>query len=394
MPRPKQPHLKKRKDGRYVCRYKNKYFMGWSEPEVLKAREDYIAQEAAGAYLAEHPTVRDYAGPWLEREKSGVAEQTKREAKILLKRLTDHIGDMAPSEVKPSDIKTVYVEEFKGMSDSYIRSAAQIYRSLFDALMGDGYCVTNPARHKSAKPPAGYTGGHRAITQQERIWIETLCTDHRAHAAVMAMLYAGVRPQEVKAINIDRDIDTESDLITVRESVHLKGHNTYIYTSELKTEYSARTIPLFPPLKKALAGRKGMLIQNAKGKSVTVQAWKSAWESYITCLETAINGCPERWYGKRKQDKGKELPPFIKVTFSAYDLRHSFCTMCRDNGVEINTCIHWMGHKDAKMILKIYDEFSAERGKKEAEKLNKTLFRGQNGGQSENKQPENGNISE
>lgn len=386
MPRPKKQHLKQRADGRFVCRYKSKYFMGCTEDEALAAREDYKRQEAAGEYKRQHPTVKDYADDWLKREKAGTSEQTRREAKILLKKLTDQIGDLYTDDVRPSDIKTVYVDQFAGRSDSYIKSAAQLYRALFDAIHEDGHCKTNPARQKSSKPPAGYTGGHRAITSQEREWIETLCTDHRAHAVVMAMLYAGVRPQEAKAINIERDIDTQADTITVRETVHMQGHNTYVYNKKLKTDYSARTIPLFPPLKTALAGRSGMLIQSAKGKSVTVQAWKSAWESYISCLETAINGCQERWYGKRKQDHGKQLPPFIKVTFTPYDLRHSFCTMCRDNGVELNTCIHWMGHKDAKMILKIYDEFSQERSKNEAAKLNNTLFRGQNGGQNKNEQ--------
>ena len=73
------------------------------------------------------------------------------------------------------------------------------------------------------------------------------------------------------------------------------------------------------------------------------------------------------------------MPPFTHFTVIPYDLRHSFCKMCRDNGVEINTCIHWMGHKDAKMILAIYDEYTPERGKKEAEKLEKSLFGMQNG---------------
>jgi integrase len=117
-----------------------------------------------------------------------------------------------------------------------------------------------------------------------------------------------------------------------------------------------------------------MLIASAAGTPVTVQAWRSAWESYVTEMETAINGCSERWYGEKREHQGKELPPFIRFTVKPYDLRHSFCTWCRDNGVEINTCVHWMGHADAKMILQIYDEFSTERSKSEAEKLKKSLF--------------------
>lgn len=376
MSRPKKQHLKRRADGRYCCRYKGKQFMGWTEEEALQAREEYKQQEARQEYISQNPTVIQYAEPWLKREKAGVSDQTYREASVLLEKLTDEIGDKYPRDVRPSDIKAVYVVRFKDLSGSYIRSGSQIYRALFDALVDDGLCRTNPARQKSARPPAGATGGHRAITAQEREWIETLCTDHRAHAAIMAMLYAGIRPQEAKALDIDRDIDRKAEVITVRESVHLDGYNGYTITGQLKTEYSKREIPLLPPLKKALEGRSGMLIQSAKGKAVTVQAWRSVWESYKTSLETAINGCQERWYGRRRQDKGRELPPFIHVTFTPYDLRHSFCTMCRDADppVEINTVIHWMGHKDAKMILRIYDEYSIDRSKKETEKLLKSAF--------------------
>lgn len=393
MPRQKRQRLKQRADGRFRAVHKGKPFYSYiSDEDAIRQRDEYKRQLEKEEYIKENPTVYQYAIKWLDRAKVGVSDQTYREAAVLLEKLTDSIGKKYPKEIKPSDIKTIYVEKFKGMSDSYIKSGAQLYRALFDALMEDGLCKTNPARQKSAKPQTGYTGGHRAITSQERNWIENLCTDHRAHGAIMAMLYAGIRPQEAKALDIDRDIDTKAETITVRESVHLDGYNSYKRTSELKTKYSKRIIPLFPPLKKALDGQHGMLIKSSSGEAVTVQAWRSAWESYKISLETAINGCQERWYGKKKEHKGKELPPFIKVTFTPYDLRHSFCTMCRDNGVEINTCIHWMGHKDAKMILKIYDEFSNDRSKKEAEKLKKSLFQGQTEGQTENadaKMPDN-----
>ena len=141
---------------------------------------------------------------------------------------------------------------------------------------------------------------------------------------------------------------------------------------------------MFPPLKAALEGKSGYLITSAKGNQVTIQAWKSAWESYVVCMETAINGVQKRWYGKTKEhkkilDEGGKLPPWREFTVVPYDLRHSFCCMCRDNGVEIKTCIRWMGHKDAKMILRIYDEASDNRSEKEAERLKKTLFRSGNG---------------
>ena len=50
-----------------------------------------------------------------------------------------------------------------------------------------------------------------------------------------------------------------------------------------------------------------------------------------------------------------------------------------------------MGHADAKMIMKVYDEYSEERGKKEAEKLKKALIGSQNGSQDENEPSEEDN---
>jgi hypothetical protein len=61
--------------------------------------------------------------------------------------------------------------------------------------------------------------------------------------------------------------------------------------------------------------------------------------------------------------------------------------MCRDNGVEINTCIHWMGHADAKMILKVYDSVSELRDQAEATKLSKKLNYMQNNMQAVSRKP-------
>lgn len=382
MPREKKQHLKRRKDGYYVCRYKDQWFYSLDEDEALEMRKEYKRLEKQA--LLSVPTVEEYAEKWISRAYPSASASTLAGLKIHLKKMTDAIGDQLLTDVKPSDIKQIYSDRYLGLSASYIKGAAQLYRALFDAAVADRYISVNPARDKTAAPHRGTAGSHRQITPQERTWINTLCTDHRAWPAVMTMLYAGIRPQEVKAVKIDRDVDFQEETITLHESAHLKDSNHYRLTDEGKTDLAMRVIPLFPPLKKALSGRKGYLITSVKGEKVTIQAWKSAWESYVVCMETAINGMPKRWYGRTREhkkilDAGGNLPPWIEFTVVPYDLRHSFCCMCRDNHVEIKTCARWMGHKDAKMILKIYDEASDDRSQKEAERLRKTLFRSGNG---------------
>jgi integrase len=96
----------------------------------------------------------------------------------------------------------------------------------------------------------------------------------------------------------------------------------------------------------------------------------------------------KRWYGRTREHKailaaGGKLPPWIPFTVTPYDLRHSFCTACRnlEPPVELHTVIVWMGHADATMILRIYDDVTG-REASEAERL-KSAFRSQNGSQGD-----------
>ena len=379
MPRKKKEHLKKRKDGRYCCKYKGIAFYSYvSDEEALSIRDEYIANEQRGF---SRQTVSDYALPWIKRSYPAVKDSTYEKLAIHLQHLIDEIGNKQISEVKPSDIKSVYANRYKDLSNSYIRSGKQLFCALFDSAQADGLISFNPAREKSAKPHKGNKPKERILSKQERHWIETLCTDHRAYPAVMTMLYAGLRPQECKAIIIERDIDFERNIITVRETAHIDGQK-YAFTVEGKTEQSNRKVPLFPPLKRVLSGKKGYLISSAHGERVTIQTWKTAYKSYVFCMETAINGIQKRWYGKTKDQKKLaeegNLPDWISFDVVPYTLRHAYCAFLRDSGVELNTARRWMGHKDAKMILKVYDSVSDDRSENERKKVENRLIQVQN----------------
>lgn len=380
MPRPRKEILKKRKDGRYATVYKGKRFYGKTSDEAIAKREAYKREEySENLKIIQGYTVEDFANRWIKSINSNASFQTKKQKQIFINKLIKRFGHKKINDIKPMDLKEFYTDVFSDCSDSYIRSASQTYKNFFDAAVENGYCKNNPARMQSSKPHKGYEHSHRAITDTERGWILDLCKDHKLYPVVMAMLYAGLRPPEAKALNIDKAINKETMTITLTEFVHMKNNNHYEITEKGKTDRSRRTIPVFPPLYNAIKDKHGMLVPTKNGKVITITAWRSAWHSYVYSMETAINGCPKRWYGKTNAHKailaaGGKLPPWQSFTVAPYDLRHSFCTMCRDNGVEINTCVHWMGHKDAKMILKVYDEFSEERSAQEAEKLIRKIF--------------------
>ena len=385
---PREKKNKVRKDKRYRRRYHGIEFYSYISDEDAKAkRDEYIRNEQAG--LIRQASVSDYAIPWIKRTYPSGSKSTKAGLAIHIQHLIDEIGNKQISAVVPSDIKGVYSKQYKNVSNSYLKAARQLYSALFDSAVADGLIRSNPARDKTAKPHKGSLPNTRPITPQEREWILTLCTDHRAYPVVMTMLYAGLRPQEAKAVKIERDVDFVNNTITIHETAHNDPENgqKYAYTGEGKTKLANRTIPLFQPLKQALEGMKGYLITSAHGERVTHTTWRVVWNSYVTHMETAINGIDKRWYGRTKEQKKLEaegkLPEWIEFDIHPYMLRHSFCCWLRDAGVELNTARRWMGHADSKMILQVYDSVSEDRSDQERKKVENRLIGGQNGGQKD-----------
>ena len=153
MARQKKPTLKQRKDGRYKCKFHDVQFYGSTPEEAFAARQEYIDAQKTG--LSAFATVTEYALPWLKRTFPAVAPSTYAGLATHLQHLLDSIGDLRIADVVPSDLKQVYSDHYTGLSNSYIKSARQLFCSLFDSAVADGLIRANPARDKTAKPHKG-----------------------------------------------------------------------------------------------------------------------------------------------------------------------------------------------------------------------------------------------
>ena len=298
MPRPKKPHLKQRADGRYACRYKDKWFMGATEDEALSARDAYKAAEKAGSLrlLSDGPSVGEYTARWITVHKAAVSPKTYNDYARQLDVLTAALGAMPLKSVTPTDAKSVY-QHYLGYSDSTIRRARMLYTAVFATAVEDGWISRNPFTAESAKPHRGTVGTHRALTPEEDQLI--LSTPSPFRLAVLAMRYAGLRRGEALAIDIDRDVDFTRRTITVREAVRFEGNRGRL--APPKTENALREIPLLDVLADELRGCHGLLAPSASGELMSEIAFRRAWERYIHDLERALNGgYDRRWYGRTK----------------------------------------------------------------------------------------------
>ena len=182
-----------------------------------------------------------------------------------------------------------------------------------------------------------------------------------------------LRDSEALALDVGRDVDFQREVIHVRYFRHVDRNRVWVDTTG-KTPAAVRDVPLLPEFAEVLKPIPGLLAYGKDGKVLSTSGWRSAWRVYINTLEVALNGCRHRWYGKRNCDKVQPPPAWREVTVRPYDLRHSFCTWCRDGGgtgagVDMHVLQIWMGHSDISMIAKIYDHVSDERIEQEVKKL-------------------------
>ena len=354
MPRQK---LTQRADGRYRCKYKGKEFYGDTPREAQAKREEYkrllesgIRAENAGM------TVRQYAGRWVLTHKASVSDKCYNDYVKQLNAMIEIIGDMRLMDVTPDDIKGVFSTHYLEYSASTIKRARMLYISMFDAAIESGYARTNPCRSKHAQPHKGTAGTHRVITEYERKLI--LTTPHRFRAGVMVMLYAGLRRGEALALRLS-DIDRNDNVIHVTKAIRYDSNQPIIDTPKTKT--SVRDVPLLEELANALPSDGDYIMPSANGQPCTEMAFKRGWDSYMTALS---------------EKAGRE------VNIRPHDLRHSYCTMLRDAGVEMKLAMKWMGHAAEKMLLRVYDHITTDRVENAVQMVEKKLQRGQNGGQN------------
>lgn len=75
---------------------------------------------------------------------------------------------------------------------------------------------------------------------------------------------------------------------------------------------------------------------------------------------------------RRNWEKTKKLSG---VACRFHDLRHTFITICLQNGIQPASVADWVGHADLRMIMKIYKHLQRDHLKQEINKLN-SLYNG------------------
>ena len=328
-----------------------KVFYGKTQAEAAAKKKAFERDLEAGLKAGDKTEFAAYADHWLRTYKAGVAPGTRVTYQRDVDLMKEAFKGKKLREITASDVQA-WINTRSGLSASAIKKSAMTARAIFEAARRDRLILFNPCDHLS--PPSGPAGTHRALTPEERAFLTHHCQDHRFYFAAMLMLYAGLRRGEAMALRYDRDVDLAAGVIHVREAAHIAENGTDFFVDGPKSAASVRDIPILPPLDAILARapREGLVLVSASGQPMTESAFSRCLESYHVQLDQQLNGVSRRWATK------EQLAAWRHLSFRCHDLRHTFCTLLYEAGVDVKSAQRWMGHADIMVTMRIYTHLS------------------------------------
>lgn len=372
-------------DGRYRVRvyvgikdgkkqYKSVYGRTQKEADI-KAEELRVSLRKGIDISSSNDSFKTWANYWLTSKKHEVSEDRY---KALLSRANvwiDGIGNAQITQIKPFELQTILFSisaqnpyTGKPMAKKTIRGYVQIINAIFDFAVDNRVIDYNPA-NKLKAPQGAVTSQRRALTDIERQWVMEF--EHKAKPSAMLLMLSGLRRGEATALKWS-DIDFVNNKIYVTRSYNFKtkdfktpknGKSRVVSVPQILIDY-LRTLPRVSPI---------FVLTNAKGQMMTDDSWKRMYKSYMCDLNI------EYGFGGVEKAPSKFAPtkmPMLITPFTPHELRHTFCTIMYEAGIDALTAKEQLGHSDIKTTLSIYTHLSNQHKETQVNKLDTFLQKG------------------
>lgn len=381
---------KKRLDGRVAAsvymgivngkkKYKTVYGSTSQEAEI-KAQEIKNRLGKGLDVLSENRSFKYWSELYLKYEKANVTDSVYKTYKYQIEYFNEFIGNKEIIKIHLFELQDI-INEYalknpvtkKPSSKKSVIKYIATFKHIFNFAIDNKQIEFNPASNLKIPRCAAKAVKRDALNEEQKSWV--LDTPHRAQTAAMIMLYTGIRRGELTALTWN-DIDFENKVLTVNKNYDFRNK----ILKEPKTEAGKRNIPIPDILIDYLSKveKTDLLVITSKNKTMMLEgSWTRLWDDYLNCLNLKYGGLSQKEIDSFKDD----VPLMIKP-FTPHCLRHTYCTMLYDAGVDVMTAKYLMGHEKIETTLNIYTHLSENKEKKGIEKLNDFLNDvGQNVGQ-------------
>ena len=365
--------VKQRSDGRYVIqiyigtvdgkrKYKSVY--GKSITEVNK-KADEVRKTLLKGLVPNDDTFGVWADFYLSIKKAELSESQYRLTESRLKYWNQFFKDTEITKIRLFELQTAFNQlaaknptTNKPTAKRTLNYYKQAVSSVFDFAVDNRIIDINPSL-KLKTPQNAPHSTRRALTHEEQQRIVEF--EHRAKPAAMLMMYSGLRRGEATAL-LWSDIDFKNRTITVNKSYNFKS-----CTLKAPKNGKARIVSVPAVLidyLKTLPKNHKYVITSARGERMTETAWKRLLESYLFDMNLEYGNIP-----KNMRKYSPEKIPLMIEPFSWHCLRHTFCTLMYNAGVDVLTAKEQMGHSDVKTTLSIYTHLQNENKQRNIDKL-------------------------
>jgi len=382
------PKLKKRADGRYQIQIslgvdpttgkrRCKTVYGCSPSEVTAKADDLRAKLGRGIDIsAADETFSVWRNRWLKSKKGSVCQKAYETLVNCSAAMTEAIGEMPLSRIKPVDVQNVIDElAAQGKAKSTLQKVRNYTDQIFRMAIINRVLEFNPVVAVTV-PATSPVSVRSAISDEQQLWIRQM--PHRAQTPAMIMLYAGLRRGEVIALHWS-DIDLEARTIRVNKSVEMLRGSAHLKQGA-KTKAGTRIVDIPIVLADYLSREKAALgsdmdqlvCPSVRGGLMSDTAWRRMWNSYMQDINITYGYGGKRSKFDPNRNKDKPIVMLIEP-FTAHQLRHTFATLLYKAGVDPMTAMHQLGHADIKTTLGIYTHLDAEYKRRSMDKLDALL---------------------
>lgn len=373
----------KRSDGRIQSRVylgvkdgkkQYKYVYGTTQKEVDRKVEELKVSMRKGVDIsASNDSFETWANYWLTSKKH---EVSKDRYSTLVSRSAVWIESLKStqiSQIKPFELQTIlfsiaaknpYTDA--PMARKTIRGYVQVINAIFDFAMDNRVLDFNPATKLKIPQTAPPATQRRALTEEERQRVMEF--EHRAKPSAMLMMLSGLRRGEATALQWN-DIDFINNKISVNKSYNFKqkefkapknGKARVVSVPQILIDY-LKTLQKVSPF----------VLTNARGGMMTEESWKRLYQSYMLDMNIEYG-----FGGSINKHANNVDVPMVISTFTPHELRHTFCTIMFEAGIDAKTAQEQLGHSDIKTTLSIYTHLSAQHKENQVVKLDSFLQKG------------------
>ncbi|MCL2577448.1 MAG: site-specific integrase [Defluviitaleaceae bacterium] len=341
----------KKEDGSAV----RKQFYGENKRDAEAKRDEYMQGIKKGLSVDyDKLTFGTVFEEWLEhvhKPKLAISSAQRYEYDYRLRIKPAPFCRMKLVEIKAIDVQRFYNGLLAAdVSVNSVRNAHKLLATFFRYALKSDMIIKNPLIAVELPKERKIQNKKMFLTRDDVSKIVNDAKHNQDSRIFVFLIFSGLRIGEALAL---RYIDVDAENISVNKSVkHLKIDGVFQpLVSATKTVGSTRKVPLFQELLPLLKAHKVYETEKHRRLGLTFSEKNIIFSSPIgDYLEPSTL--------RRRWERICNRLNIEKTTIHA--MRHSFCSLLAQNGVNLKTASELMGHNDTKTTMRIYTHVQSE----------------------------------